>query len=284
MRESRGASGRNCLAPNGEPLVPAVSAANFSKTEAPGTVLAFRKRQARSTSREATVNRGNKRWICQEIDHNGKKCGKTTQLWFDGKPMCREHRMKANGEEFPNMAKAGPRKDELTSLERDFDRAKDPTVRRQLAEAIFTERRKREVGCAICRQAREDNRVKVDEDRYVMERLTPMQRAAITDLMHQVRDIQAIARQQPIYVPNEDDPKPATSIITDAAGNKHVVINDHNEAIRVLLERDRILQGRDPKTGELLNPPAPLTMAEDMTDLDLLDEALRDEYIDDEDQ
>ena len=129
------------------------------------------------------MNRGNKRWRCAEPDAKGIQCGQTTQVWYDGRPMCRVHRQKAMGEAIPGTFKKKgqvvPKRDPLEVLEETLPFVRDTNEKIRLSEAILAERRKREAGCPTCRAHAEDERIATDEHEDVIRRLTADQKAEL---------------------------------------------------------------------------------------------------------
>jgi hypothetical protein len=148
-------------------------------------------------------NRGNKRWACAELDRQGKKCGNTTQVWYDGRPMCRVHREKASGNPIPGAFQKAPgatSKDPLLVMEETLPYVKDVGEKVRLSEAILAERRKREAGCPTCKARVEDERILHDEHQFIVARLTAEQRAEIARLrraLWQVLDV-AAKRKTPV--------------------------------------------------------------------------------------
>jgi hypothetical protein len=148
------------------------------------------------------MNRGNKRWRCAEPDAKGAQCGLTTQVWYDGRPMCRVHRQKALGEAIPGTFKKRgqviPKRDPLEVLEETLPFVRDTNEKIRLSEAILAERRKREAGCPTCRVRAEDERFRTEENEYVIRRLTADQKAELGRLHCAVWRIVDAAKAQPI--------------------------------------------------------------------------------------
>lgn len=177
------------------------------------------------------MNRGSKRWNCAELDQQGKKCGNTTQVWYDGRPMCRVHRLKAMGAEIPGaFKKPGQiiiKRDPLDVMEETLPFVKDVGEKIRLSEAILAERRKREVGCPSCRTRLDEERIAHDEHQFIVRRLTPEQHLQIARLRRTIWEVLDQAKSQPVSSHSGD----TADAITRADGE--VIVVDPNRSLYV---------------------------------------------------